>query len=129
MNALSSRMTPSTPLQAGEHVVESFVPDRGTYIRDHAWMAVIAMAGGMVILWAIGNPHVWTGAIGGLAAIVVRGGYVASDGAVGSDRPSPAGAADKGGGFGPDHEGARSGQRGAGGDAGWGQAFAEVSGG
>lgn len=79
MNALSSRMTPSTPLQAGEHVVESFVPDRGTYIREHAWMAVIAMAGGMVILWAVGNPHVWTGAIGGLAAIVVRGGYVASD--------------------------------------------------
>jgi hypothetical protein len=27
----------------------------------------------------MGNPHVWTGAIGGLAAIAVRAGYVASD--------------------------------------------------
>lgn len=79
MNALSSRMVPSTALEEGEVVVDSFAPDRGTYIRDHAWMAVIAMAAGMVILWAIGNPHVWTGAVGGLLAIVIRGGYVASD--------------------------------------------------
>ena len=37
------------------------------------------MALGMVVLWAIGNPHVWTGAVGGLAAIAVRAGYLASD--------------------------------------------------
>ena len=57
----------------------SFPPDRATYIRSHAWMAAIAMAGAMLILWLVGNPHVWTGAIAGLAAITVRGWYLASE--------------------------------------------------
>ena len=76
---LSSRMTPSTALETGERVITSFRADRMTYIRDHAWMAALAMGAGMIILWAIGNPHIWTGAAGGLAAILIRGGYVASD--------------------------------------------------
>lgn len=79
MNETSYSLTPTSPLAEGENVLHSFAADRGTYIRDHAWMAVLAMALGMVILWALGNPHVWTGAVGGLAAIVLRGGYVASD--------------------------------------------------
>ena len=54
----------------------SFHPDKMTYIRTHWSMAALAMAGGMVILWAIGNPHVWTGAIGGLAAVALRGWYL-----------------------------------------------------
>ena len=37
------------------------------------------MALGMVILWVMGNPHVWTGAVGGLAAIAIRAFYIASD--------------------------------------------------
>ena len=37
------------------------------------------MAIGMGILWALGNPHVWTGAVGGLAAVAVRAFYLASD--------------------------------------------------
>jgi len=72
-------MIPTTPLMDGERVLESFRPDRATYWRDHAWMAAAAMALGMAILWALGNPHVWTGAVGGLAAVAVRAGYVASD--------------------------------------------------
>ena len=52
--------------------VIEFNPNRNAYITAHAWMAAIAMVAGMVILWAMGNPHVWTGAIGGLAAIVLR---------------------------------------------------------
>ncbi|MFU8776269.1 MAG: hypothetical protein ACNA7M_01185 [Roseovarius sp.] len=72
-------MTPTTPLDPGERVIHSFHPDRSAYQRDHAWLAAGAMALGMGILWAIGNPHVWTGAVGGLAAIAVRGFYVASD--------------------------------------------------
>lgn len=72
-------MTPTTPLMDSEHIVESFRPDRMQYWRDHAWMAAGAMAIGMAILWAMGNPHVWTGAVGGLAAIAVRAFYVASD--------------------------------------------------
>ncbi|MDG2340780.1 MAG: hypothetical protein P8L32_06250 [Paracoccaceae bacterium] len=75
----SCRLTPSTELLADERVEQSFQADRGAYIRDHTWMAAVAMAAGMLILWMLGNPHVWTGAIGGLAAIAIRGFYVASD--------------------------------------------------
>ena len=71
--------TPTAPLLEGEELLASFHPERATYRRDHATMAAIAMAAGMGILWAIGNPHVWTGAIGGLAAVALRGWYVASD--------------------------------------------------
>lgn len=71
--------TPDAPLAEGEEVLASLAPDRATYIRDHAVMAAIAMGLGMGILLALGNPHVWTGAIGGLAAIALRGWYVASD--------------------------------------------------
>ncbi|WP_058263929.1 hypothetical protein [Thalassovita gelatinovora] len=72
-------MTPTTPLNSAETVVHSFLPDRGAYWRDHAWMAAGAMTLGMTILWAVGNPHEWTGAVGGLAAIAVRAFYLASD--------------------------------------------------
>jgi hypothetical protein len=42
-------------------------------------MAAAAMGIGMAILWVMGNPHVWTGAVGGLAAIAIRAFYIASD--------------------------------------------------
>jgi hypothetical protein len=71
--------TPETPLDPGEVVQAQFAADRATYWRENAWLAVIAMAGGMGILWAVGNEHVWTGAVGGLFAIAVRGLYLASD--------------------------------------------------
>ncbi|MEM7320183.1 MAG: hypothetical protein AAF408_14325 [Pseudomonadota bacterium] len=58
--------------------VTRFAPDRMTYIKSHTWLAVAAMAGGMLVLWLLGNPHVWTGAPAGLAAITVRGWYLAS---------------------------------------------------
>lgn len=54
----------------------TFRADRATYIRTHATMAALAMGAGMLILWALGNPHVWTGAFGGLAAVAVRGWYL-----------------------------------------------------
>lgn len=73
------RLTPSTELHRGEAVRQSFQADRNAYIREHTWIAAFAMAAGMGILWAMGNPHVWTGAVGGLAAIMIRGFYVASD--------------------------------------------------
>ena len=53
-----------------------FSPDRRTYIQSHLTLAAIAMAAGMAILWLAGNPHVWTGAIGGLAAVTLRGWYL-----------------------------------------------------
>ncbi len=56
-----------------------FRPDKSTYIRTHAVMTAVAMAAGMSVLWAMGNPHVWTGAVGGFAAVAVRGWYMASE--------------------------------------------------
>ncbi|RKF16269.1 hypothetical protein D6850_01515 [Roseovarius spongiae] len=74
-------MTPDGggPMRAEEIVRHSFRPDRATYYRDHAWMAALAIAAGMAALWALGNPHVWTGAVGGLAAVALRCFYLASE--------------------------------------------------
>jgi len=57
----------------------TFKADRTAYIVTHAWLAVIGMAGAMAVLWLLGNPHIWTGAVAGLTAISVRGAYVASE--------------------------------------------------
>ena len=59
--------------------VVRFAADRGAYLRSHAWLAALAMAGAMAILWAFDNPHVWTGAVAGLAGIGVRGWYLAGE--------------------------------------------------
>lgn len=59
--------------------VTEFNPNRSAYVTAHAWMAVVAMVAGMIILWAVGNPYVWTGAIGGLGAICLRGWYMMSE--------------------------------------------------
>ena len=56
--------------------IATFRADRVTYVRAHTWMAAAAMAAGMAVLWMLGNPHIWTGAIGGLAAVAVRGFYL-----------------------------------------------------
>lgn len=71
--------TPTADLRSREEVITEFHPDRDTYWRTNAWLAAIAMALGMGVLWIIGNPYVWTGAIGGLFAIAVRAFYLASD--------------------------------------------------
>ncbi|MBV2359067.1 hypothetical protein KUH32_04705 [Thalassococcus sp. CAU 1522] len=54
----------------------TFAPDRTAYFRAHNTLAAIAMGAGMLVLWLAGNPHVWTGAIGGLAAVALRGWYL-----------------------------------------------------
>ena len=76
---MSHNMTPDTPLLEGEEVLTSFQADRATYTRASTWLAALAMAGGMGILWVVGNPYVWTGAIGGLAAVAVRTFYMMSE--------------------------------------------------
>jgi hypothetical protein len=60
-------------------MTQRFSPDRKTYIQSHLTMAALAMAAGMGILWFMENPHIWTGAIGGLAAVGVRGAYLMSE--------------------------------------------------
>ncbi len=81
MDVTSTRpqFVPTTLLDDGERRLETFRADRGTYWREHAWLAAIAMALGMGVLWAVGNPFVWTGAVGGLIAVAVRAFYLASD--------------------------------------------------
>ena len=56
-----------------------FTADRAAYIRSHTWLAALGMGGAMAILWIVGNPYVWTGAPAGLAAIAIRGWYLASE--------------------------------------------------
>lgn len=56
-----------------------FTADRSAYLRNHAWLAALGMAGAMAVLWLVGNPYVWTGAPAGLAAIALRGWYMASE--------------------------------------------------
>jgi hypothetical protein len=56
-----------------------FTADRVTYLRANAWLAALAMAAAMAVLWLLGNPHVWTGAVAGLAGIGLRTWYLASE--------------------------------------------------
>lgn len=74
-----NRMMPNTPLVDGEEVLRSFRADRATYVRSNTRMAAFAMGGGMAILWFLGNAHIWTGAVGGLAAVAVRAFYLMSE--------------------------------------------------
>ncbi len=73
------RMTPNSPLAEGEEVLTSFSADRKTYIRTNTWMAAVAMAAGMAVLWFMGNAHIWTGAVGGLLAVSARALYLMSE--------------------------------------------------
>jgi len=72
-------LTPTVPLNEDERVITSFTGDRMTYWREMAWAAVVAMLGGMAVLWLMDNPYIWTGAVGGLFAIAIRAFYLASD--------------------------------------------------
>jgi hypothetical protein len=56
-----------------------FTPDRDTYIRNQIRLAAIAMAAAMAVLWLIGDSNIWVGAVAGLAAIALRGWYLASE--------------------------------------------------
>ncbi|WP_224824923.1 hypothetical protein [Cognatishimia sp. MH4019] len=72
-------MSDPRALADGEHLIAEFPADRATYLRDHSVMAAIAMGGAMLVLWWMGNPHIWTGAVAGLAAIAIRGWYLQSE--------------------------------------------------
>jgi len=56
-----------------------FCADRGAYIQSHVKLAALAMAGAMGVLWLMGDPNIWTGAVAGLGAISLRGWYMASE--------------------------------------------------
>ncbi len=79
MTPLYRSLEPTAALNPGEHVVTSFRADKRIYIRDHIWLAVLGVFLGMGALWLMGNPHIWTGAVGAVFAVGVRGFYLASD--------------------------------------------------
>lgn len=56
-----------------------FPASRDAYIQSHIKLAAVAMAAAMFILWLLGDPNIWVGAIAGLAAIGLRGWYMASE--------------------------------------------------
>lgn len=56
-----------------------FSADRQTYIQSHIKMSALAMAGAMGVLWLMGDPNIWVGAVAGLAAIAFRGWFLASE--------------------------------------------------
>ena len=74
---LESQTAPE--LESGEKLIESFSGNTTTYVKEHVMLAAL---GALVIsgaLMAMGNPHAWTGIIGSVAAIAVRGLYVAKE--------------------------------------------------
>ncbi len=56
-----------------------FQADRATYVRAHIRLTIIAMVGAMAVLWLMGDPNIWVGAVAGLAAIGLRGWYLMSE--------------------------------------------------
>ncbi len=62
-----------------ETLVARFTGNRATYIKEHVMLAAIGAVGATAVLMATGNPHAWTGAVGAVLAIAVRGFYVATE--------------------------------------------------
>jgi len=71
--------TPLPALADGETLIARFTGSRTTYIKEHVMLGAIGAVGATGVLMAMGNPHAWTGAVGALLAIAVRGVYVASE--------------------------------------------------
>ena len=66
---------PTPPLTDGETLISTFTPNRGTYIREHIMLAALGavLLSGFLIF--MGNPHAWTGIVGSVIAITLRGTY------------------------------------------------------
>jgi hypothetical protein len=62
-----------------QFTADKFTPDKGAYLRNHAWLAALGMGAAMGLLWLMGNPDIWTGAPAGLLAITLRGWYLYSE--------------------------------------------------
>lgn len=70
---------PHTVQPRDEDVIFKIIADRRAYNKEHLVLMMIGAAGMYWVLWAIGNPHPWTGIIGAVFAIFVRWIYVASE--------------------------------------------------
>ncbi len=67
------------PEDDGAEIVATFMPSREAYIRSHLWLGAAAMGIATAVLYWLGNPDFWVGALAGLLAIAVRGFYLASE--------------------------------------------------
>lgn len=72
-------MAEAPELEQGEKLLREIASDRATYWRDHGIMALAGMAAVGVVLLIMGSAHVAIGALGAVAAIGVRGAYLASE--------------------------------------------------
>ncbi|NRP13871.1 hypothetical protein XMM379_002182 [Aliiroseovarius sp. xm-m-379] len=63
-------------LEPGEKMLAQFQGNRTTYIKEHVMLAAIGSVVMVVILLAIKNPFPWTGVVGAVLAIALRGAYL-----------------------------------------------------
>ncbi|HCQ64895.1 MAG TPA: hypothetical protein DIU07_06885 [Rhodobacteraceae bacterium] len=71
--------TPFPTLADGETLIARFSGNPATYIKEHMMLAAVGAVGATGVLIAMGEPHYWTGAVGALLAIAIRGVYVYSE--------------------------------------------------
>ncbi|MGB0959214.1 MAG: hypothetical protein ACPGVK_03105 [Halocynthiibacter sp.] len=70
-----------TPLELldGETHLTTFTPSRATYIKEHMMLAAIGSVIAVLVLKWMGDPNLWVGIVGAIAAIGLRGVYVLSE--------------------------------------------------
>lgn len=66
-------------LDSDETVLARFAPERATYWRTHAIMALIGGVLAGLVLIAVGNPDPWVGPVAAVLAIAARAGYLKSE--------------------------------------------------
>ncbi len=76
---MNQAFVPTVTLEDGERELERIPTDDATFWRSQATVAAALMAIGMAALAIIGNEFWWTGAVGALAAILVRAFYLGPD--------------------------------------------------
>jgi hypothetical protein len=67
------------PLDSDESVIAHFAPDKASYWRTHAIMALIGGVGAGLALMISGNPDPWVGPVAAAIAIALRAAYLKSE--------------------------------------------------
>ncbi|MGV8952037.1 MAG: hypothetical protein ACOH2M_13100 [Cypionkella sp.] len=67
------------PLETDETVLARFAPDKASYWRTHAIMALFAGIGAGLVLIYLGNPDPWVGPVAAVIAVGLRGLYLKSE--------------------------------------------------
>jgi len=72
-------MSDSPTLDPNEHLITSFSGNMTTYVKEHILLAALGSLLMSGVLMYVGNPYPWTGIVGAVLAILVRGLYVAKE--------------------------------------------------